>query len=168
MAWTTPYTQRENERDEAAEAYSKALSEQSSPEAIAGRKKSAATTALGQADAASRASQSAAQAAARKQGMSAAQATMLAANKASEGFTNTYQNSYNQALAQENLESQNKLAAAKADYEQKKELADDKWNKGLSIFSSIFGILSDENLKVIYDKWQTQRIDKSDNKNKDN
>lgn len=164
MAWYTSYQQREDERDKAADEYQKKLSELNSPEAMEQRKKSASTTAFGQANAASKASQSAAQSAARKQGMSAAQAAMMAGNKASEGFTNTYQNAYGQSLAQENLAAQQQVEAAKAAYEQKKEQADDKWNKGLSIFSSVFGILSDENLKVIYDKWQTQRID---NKKKD-
>lgn len=160
MAWETPYTQRENERDEAAERYQETLKELSSPEAISQRKKSASNTALGQAQAASRASQSSAQSAARKQGMSRAQATMLGNSKASEGFTNTYQNAYNSAMQQEDLNAQRRAEMAKAEYENRKELADDKWNKGLSIFSSIFGILSDEKLKVIYDKWETQRRDK--------
>lgn len=153
---SSSYQALEEDRNRAADLYQELLRQESTPEAMEKRKTRAANTALNQTQALASARASQATGAARKQGMTKAQAAMYGGAQAGQGMAADYQNSYGTALAQENLAQQQRLEMAKAAYEQKKELADDKWNKGLSIFSSVFGILSDERLKTIYDKWSKE------------
>lgn len=150
------YQALENDRNEAAYNYQNLLAQSSTPEAMEKRKKNAANIALQQSQALANERASQAAGAARSQGMTKGQAALFGSNQANKSMASDYTNAYGAALNQENLTAQQKLEMAKAAYENKKEIADDKWNKGLSIFSSIFGILSDERLKVIYDKWQSK------------
>lgn len=149
------YTELSQKRNEKAKEYQDLLAQSNTPEALAKRKQSAANTAFQQTQAlaSEKASQAAAQA--RRQGMTRGQAAMYGGDAASKSMTADFQNAYGTALAQENLAQQQRLEMAKAAYENSKERADDEWNKGISIFSSIFGVLSDERLKNIYDRWMS-------------
>ena len=150
------YLSLENERNKLADNYQELLAQSQSPEAMEKRKKAAANTALQQSQALANERASQAAGAARSQGMTKGQAALFGSNQANKNMTSDYTNAYGTALAQENLAAQQQLEMAKAAYENKKEVADDKWEKGLSIFSTIFGILSDERLKDIHDRWKSK------------
>jgi hypothetical protein len=129
---------------------------QGSPEEIAARKKRAGSTALSQAQNLAGERLSKAQSAARKQGMTKGQAAMYGGSQANQNLASDYQNAYNSALAQENLAAQQQLEMAKAQYDIAMSEKKDKRDTGLGIVTSILGILSDERLKVIYDKWNKE------------
>lgn len=150
------YTEKELKRDDLAKDYQDLLAKNQSPEAMAKRKQTSADTAFKQTQALAgeKANQAAAQA--RRQGMTKGQAAMYGGDAATKNMTADFTNTYGTALAQENLAAQQQLEMAKAAYENQKELTDDKWDKGLSIFSTIFGVLSDERLKDIHDKWKSK------------
>ena len=155
--WWDSYQESFDKAGEKADEYQETLKNETSPEALEARKKRASATALGQAKAASNASQSAAQSAARKSGMSGAQAAMLGGSKASEGFTNTYQNAYTPALAQENTASEARIAAAKDAYAAAKDEHNRKREESIGWASTFLGILSDERIKNIKAKWDNER-----------
>lgn len=137
----------------AADKYQKILEKEGSGDALAQRKQKAGENALTQAQNLAGERLSKAQSAARKQGMTRAQAASYAGAQANQNIASDYQNMYQTNLAQENLAAQQAMDTAKAQYDlamaQKKDIRD-TW---LGVATSILGILSDERLKVIYDKW---------------
>lgn len=139
-----------------AKNYQQLLEQQGSPEEMAARKKRAGDTALSQAQSLAGERLSKAQSAARKQGMTKGQAAMFGGAQANQNLASDYQNAYNSALAQENLAAQQQLDMAKAQYDIAMAEKKDKRDTGLGIVTSILGILSDERLKVIYDKWNKE------------
>lgn len=140
-----------------AREYQDLLAEQGTEEAMNKRKQKAASTALGQARALSAEQQAKAAASARKQGLSRAAAASYGSAAANQNLGSNYANAYNNALAQENQMAQSRLEAAKAQYDVAMAEKKDKRDTTLGVVTSILGILSDERLKVIYDKWNGQR-----------
>lgn len=139
-----------------AKNYQDLLEKQGSPEEIAARKNRASSTALSQAQNLAGERLSKAQSAARKQGMTKGQAAMFGGAQANQNLASDYQNAYNSALTQENLAAQQQLEMAKAQYDIAMAEKKDKRDTGLGIVTSILGILSDERLKNIYDKWDKE------------
>jgi len=136
-----------------AKDYQTLLAQQGTPEEIAARKRRAGNTALSQAQNLAGERLSKAQAAARKQGMTKGQAAMFGGAQANQNLASDYQNAYNSALRQENLAAEQQLEMAKAQYDIAMAEKKDKRDTGLGIVTSILGILSDERLKNIYDRW---------------
>jgi DNA-binding helix-hairpin-helix protein with protein kinase domain len=151
------WTRKLAAENKAAKDYEELADKLNSPDEIANRKKRASGTALSQAQNLAGERLSKAQSAARKQGMSAAQAAMYGGASANQNLGQDYQNAYNTNLQQENESARQALDAAKTKYDIAYNEFHDYRDFGLGVASTILGILSDEQIKVIVDKWKGQR-----------
>lgn len=150
------YSELQKRQSEAASNYDRVARELQDPSAIEARKSKASSTALAQAQNLSSEKAAKAASAARKSGMTAAQAAMYGGTQANQNVAQDYQNAYSNALAQENQAVKDRLDIAKSQYDMALSERKTERDFGLGIATSILGILSDERLKVIYDRWSKE------------